>query len=331
MTHARALWFLLLLCGSAVAHHGNSEFDLTTTVRYEGTIVEMRWINPHTVTTIDTKTATGEAITLEIEGSSPAILRTAGFSAESLQKGDRVTAVVSPSRRFPKESAYGYEIIKSDGTTLPLVSARMRRAPITSETTASIFGAWVPTPDSFARIARALGTAALTDEGRALKSRYTPLASGQAKCIPVSAPTVMMYPSVFVLQRSADSVSIKTDWLGAERTVYTDGRAHPPAQERFPQGHSTGKFEGAVFVVDTTNFTDQEAQGVPSGIGKHVVERFALAAGGKSMSYEFVWSDPQFLASDVTGAAEMSYRPDLAPLGIACDRENAERFFREFQ
>src|SRR5262245_61474008 len=100
MKTARALWLLLLCCGSAVGHHGNSEFDLTSTVRYEGTIVELRWINPHTVTKLETRTAAGEPITLEIEGSSPAILRTGGFSAESLRKGDRVTAVVSPSRRF---------------------------------------------------------------------------------------------------------------------------------------------------------------------------------------------------------------------------------------
>ena len=86
-----------------------------------------------------------------------------------------------------------------------------------------------------------------------------------------------------------------------------------------------------MLVVDTTNFTDQEAQGVPSGAGKHLVERFALAADGKSMSYEFVWRDPQFLADAVTGVAELGYRPDLAPEGIACDRESAERFFREFQ
>jgi hypothetical protein len=330
MKPARVSWFSLLICGTAAAHHGNSEFDLTTTVRYEGTIVEMRWINPHTVTTLETRTAAGEPITLEIEGSSPAILRTGGFSAESLPKGERVTAVVSPSRRYPKESAYGYEIIKGDGTVIPLVSSRIRRTP-TTETTASIFGAWVPTAESFTRMARALGTAALTDEGRALKSRYSPVASGQAKCIPVSAPTVMTYPSVLVLQRSADSVSIKTDWLGAERTVYTDGRAHPPVQERFPQGHSTGRFEGDVFVIDTANFADQEAQGVPSGAGKHLVERFALAADGKSLTYEFEWRDPQYLAEPLTGTAELSYRPDLKPEGIACDRESAARFFREFQ
>ena len=330
MNFARASWILLLCCGSAAAHHGNSEFDLTVTVRYEGTILETQWINPHTVTTLETRTATGEPITLEIEGSSPAIPRTGGFSAASLPKGEHVTAVVSPSRRYPKESAYGYEIIKGDGTVVPLVSSRIRR-PAVTQTTTTIFGAWVPTADSFTRMARALGTASLTDAGRELKSRYTPMASGQARCIPVSAPTVMTYPSVLVLERAADHIDIKTDWLGAQRTVYTDGRAHPSAQDRFPQGHSTGRFEGEVLVVDTTNFTDQEAQGVPSGAGKHLVERFTLAADGKSLSYEFVWSDPQYLAAELKGTAELGYRPDLAPEGIACDRESAGRFFREFQ
>ena len=142
----------------------------------------------------------------------------------------------------------------------------------TSQTATSIFGAWVPAAESFARMARALGTASLTDAGRAIKSRYTPVASGQAKCIPVSAPTVMTYPSVLVLERSADHVAIKTDWLGAERTVYTDGRAHPPAQDRFRRALDQ-QVRRRRLVVDTTSITDQEAQGVPSGAGKRLVER----------------------------------------------------------
>ena len=136
--HRARSWLPLLCCGSAVAHHGNSEFDLTVTVRYEGTIVETLWINPHTVTTIETRTATGEPITLEIEGSSPSILRTGGFSAESLPKGERYRRR-QPERRLPKESAYGYEIIKADGIVIPLVSTRCGTP--TSQTATSIFGA----------------------------------------------------------------------------------------------------------------------------------------------------------------------------------------------
>ena len=323
-------FFLLVIATPAMAHHGNAEFDLSQMVRYEGTIVEMLWRNPHTVTRIETRTATGEPITLEIEGSSPSILRTGGFTVESLVKGDRVTAVVSPSRRFPMESAYGWEIEKADGTVIPLVSSRIKRSQTTT-VAKSIFGAWVPTAESFTRLTRSLATLELTEEGRAFRSQFTPLANGQARCVPVSAPMVMVYPVVMVFERSTDRVLIKTDWLGAERIVYTDGRAHPPMQERFPQGHSIGRWEGDVLVVDTTNFSDQEAGGVPSGAGKHLVERYALGEDGKSMRYTFEWRDPEFLVGALSGTGELSYRPDLQPAGIACDREIAERFFREFQ
>jgi hypothetical protein len=282
------------------------------------------------VTRIETRTTTGEPITLEIEGSSPSILRTGGFTAESLLKGDRVTAVVSPSRRFPMESAYGWEIVKADGTVIPLVSSRIKRSQTTT-VAKNIFGAWVPTAESFTRLTRSLATLELTEEGRAFRSQFTPLANGQARCVPVSAPMVMVYPVVMVFERSTDRVLIKTDWLGAERIVYTDGRTHPPEQERFPQGHSIGRWEGDELVVDTTNFSDQETGGVPSGAGKHLIERFALGEDGKSMSYTFEWQDPEFLVGAFSGTAELSYRPDLQPAGIACDREIAERFFREFQ
>ena len=323
-------FFLLVIATPAIAHHGNAEFDLSRMVRYEGTIVESLWRNPHTVTRIETRTATGEPITLEIEGSSPSILRTGGFTAESLVKGDRVTAVVSPSRRFPTESAYGWEIVKADGTVIPLVSSRIKRSQTTT-VAKNIFGAWVPTAESFTRLTRSLATLELTEEGRAFRSQFTPLANGQARCVPVSAPMVMVYPVVMVFERSTDRVLIKTDWLGAERIVYTDGRTHPPEQERFPQGHSIGRWEGDELVVDTTNFSDQETGGVPSGAGKHLVERYALGEDGKSISYTFEWRDPEFLVGAFSGSGELSYRPDLQPAGIACDREIAERFFREFQ
>jgi hypothetical protein len=330
MKIATALCFLCLLSVTALAHHGNSEFDLGTEVRYEGTIVEHLWKNPHIVTTLATQTAAGEAIMLEIEGASPSILRVGGFTTTSLAVGERVTAVVSPSRRNPKESAYGYEIIKADGSVVPYVSARLRRPP-TSQTATTIFGTWVATADSFTRMTRSLGSWPLNGKGVEIRSQYTPVASGQARCIPVSAPMLMTYPVVAVFEQAADRVTMRMEWLGAERTIYTDGRAHPDAEQRFQQGHSTGLWEGEVFVVDTTNFTDQETGGNPSGSNRHLVERFRLAEDGKSLSYEYLLQDPEFLAADVSGSGEMSYRPDLQLTGEPCDAAFAQRFFREFE
>jgi hypothetical protein len=324
-------WCLLLSWSATVlAHHGSSEFDLSKEQRYEGTIVEHLWRNPHILTKLATHTPDGEAITLDIEGASPSVLRTGGFTADSLEVGEKVTAVVSLSRRYPKQAAYGYEIIKADGSSVPLVSARLKRLQ-TSQAAKTLFGTWVSTADSFSRLTRSLGTWPLNDKAREIRSKFTPIASGQAKCVPVSAPMLMVYPVAMVFEQAADHVAIKTEWLGAQRTVYTDGRKHSAAQERQQQGHSIGHWEGAVLVVDTTNFTDQETGGIPAGSSKHIVERFTLAADGKSLRYDYVLQDPEFLTGEVIGNAELSYRPDLQLSGSDCDPELAQRFFKEFQ
>jgi hypothetical protein len=322
-----------LLCGvlggtTALAHHGNSAFDLATEVRYEGTIVESQWKNPHVMIRLATRTAEGEAITLEIEGASPSVLRVGGFGAQALMPGDKVVAVVSPSRRHPKESAYGYEIIKADATTVPLVMARLKR-PQTSQTTTTLFGSWVATSDSFVRMTRSLGSWPLNDKAREIRSRFSAAASGQVRCVPVAAPMLMTYPVVAVFEQGADRITIKTEWLGAERVVYTDGRTHPGSGERFQQGHSIGRWEGDVLVVDTTNFTDQETGGIPSGGSRHLIERFTLGEDRKSLRYDYVLEDSEYLQGQVTGSAEFSYRPDLQVTSAECDRALAERFLDE--
>jgi hypothetical protein len=280
--------------------------------------------------TLSTQTADGEAIMLNIEGASPNILRVGGFDAQSLSEGEQVTAVVSPSRRFPKKSAYGYEIIKADGSVVPLVSARLQR-PLTSQTATTIFGTWVATADSFLHLVRSLRTWPLNDKAGEIRSRFTPKDSGQVRCVPVSAPMLMTYPVVTVFEQGADRITIKSEWLGARRTVYTDGRDHPAAGERFQQGHSIGHWENDTLVVDTTNFTDQETGGIPSGGSRHLVERITLGEDGKSLRYDYVLEDPEYLTSEISGNAQYSYRPDLQLTGAECDKELAQRFFREFE
>jgi hypothetical protein len=66
-----SIGFALAIASSAtaaLAHHGNSEYDLTVIVRYEGVISEQIWKNPHTLTRLETRTEAGEPIILEVEG-----------------------------------------------------------------------------------------------------------------------------------------------------------------------------------------------------------------------------------------------------------------------
>jgi hypothetical protein len=322
-----------LYAGVASSHHGSSEYDLNVVVRYEGVIVEHQWRNPHTLTRLATRTASGEPITLEIEGGSPSILRTSGATANSIVQGEHVTAVVSPSRRFPNQTAYGLEIIKADGTVVPLDWSRRQTAQTEqlAQTVPDIFRTWLPPRDLFDQMLHWAWSSQLTEKGRGIRARYSPMMHRHAECVPMSAPMLMTYPVAQGLTQFNDRIAIRSDWLGAERTVYMDGRDHPPLNERFLQGHSTGRWEDKVLIVDTRNFADEVWATMPSGEGKHLIERFALSPDGKSMNYSFVLEDPEYLVRPVSGGGQMSYRPDLKFGGVECDLELAKRFFRELQ
>jgi hypothetical protein len=272
----------------ASAHHVNTEYDLTITVRYEGVVTELLWRNPHSIVKLETRTAAGEPMTLEIEGGAPAMLRTAGFTANSIAKGDRVTAVVSPSRRFPERFAFGRDIIKADGSVVALTSFSLPK-PQVNDLATDVYGTWVPTVDLFQNMRAWVRGFRLTEKGQSIRDRYSPTMSAQAACAPLTAPILMTYPVALALKRTSDGIAIASDWIGAERTVYLDGRPHPPSQQRFVQGHSVGRWENKVLVVDTTNFADEVTwTGVSSGGAKHVVERFSVSNDGRAMNYSFV-------------------------------------------
>ena len=323
---------LLFLLGASTAlgHHGNSEYDLKVVVRYEGVVIDHLWRNPHTLTRLATHTDSGEAMTLEIEGGPPSVLRTGGLTASSIMKGDHVIAVVSPSRRFPQESAYGHEIIKDDGSVVPLGAPRLRKSEAARAAT-DIFGTWVPPAELFEQMRAWARGWELTEKGQGIREQFSPAMHRHAECVPMSAPMLMTYPVAVEFERFGDRVAIRSDWIGAERAVYLDGRQHPPRDERLLQGHSIGRWEDGVLVVDTTNFADEVWASLPSGEYKHLVERFALSEDGKRLRYSFVLEDPEYLARPVTGSGELDYRPDLKVGDIECDRELAERFLREFR
>ena len=330
---------MVLHATPAVSHHAASEFDLDIVLQYEGVIREFVWANPHIRATLETQSDTGSSFVLEIEGNSPTTLRTMGVSVNSLAPNERVTATVSPSRRFPDSSAIGFQFIKEDGSVIPFTTDRARLAALGAEfrdasrverSAPTIFGTWVPRggPGPLAQLSRQWP---LTEKGQQRFESYTPLMSPQAQCVPTSAPWLMAYSAATVFQQLDDRILFKSDWLQAERTIYMDGRDHPPAEDQFPQGHSVGRWEGDTLVVETENFTEIIYAAIANGGQKRLLERFALSGDGGSLDYSFVMEDPEYLIGRVSGEIRFDYRPDLTLENLECDTETARRFFREFQ
>ena len=96
-----ATFFLVvsvLIAAPAFAHHGAAAFDMGTTLTLKGTVSEFRFINPHVLISINSKDENGQMQTWTGELTSPNNLTRAGWSTKTLQVGQQLTMVGSPSK-----------------------------------------------------------------------------------------------------------------------------------------------------------------------------------------------------------------------------------------
>ncbi len=90
---------LLLICVPLFAHHGGSEYDTQNLKTMKGTVTEFNWANPHCQVYLDVKDDAGKVVNWGIETLAPAVLKRAGWSPETLHRGDQITITIAPSKR----------------------------------------------------------------------------------------------------------------------------------------------------------------------------------------------------------------------------------------
>jgi hypothetical protein len=92
--------------GTVAAHHAMVMYDKTKIVTIDGTVVELRWANPHVLLLVAGKTEDGEAAaTWTLESSSPSRLeREGGWSATALRPGDHVKVELNPHHEADNRS-----------------------------------------------------------------------------------------------------------------------------------------------------------------------------------------------------------------------------------
>jgi hypothetical protein len=89
---------------AAFAHHATTMFDHAKTVTINGTVVEMRWVNPHVSLAVNGTTEEVTQPTLWLlEMTSPGNLTRRGWSRTVVKPGDRVMVDMSPLREGTKK------------------------------------------------------------------------------------------------------------------------------------------------------------------------------------------------------------------------------------
>jgi len=82
----------------AQAHHGWAEFDENSEVSFETTVKEFHFTNPHCVVDFEVKDEKGQMRKWQGEFASPPELARKGWTAASLQPGDKITISGHPAK-----------------------------------------------------------------------------------------------------------------------------------------------------------------------------------------------------------------------------------------
>jgi hypothetical protein len=132
-----------------------------------------------------------------------------------------------------------------------------------------------------------------------------------------------------------DRIVLRYGSMGLDRTIHLNLTEHPPDVARSRAGHSIGRWEGDVLVVDTIGFEPGilSADGrLPHSDQLHVVERFTLDPAGRSLTRSWVAEDPLYFEGEYTGrdvvhisdvayqrtpCADLSYKSSDDDTGVA--------------
>jgi hypothetical protein len=95
----RNAWLAMFLLPVFVwAHHGWAEFDETKEISLSGTVSDFHFVNPHCVIEFDVAGEKGGTVSWQGEFSSPRPMALKGWTAATLQPGDKISISGHPAR-----------------------------------------------------------------------------------------------------------------------------------------------------------------------------------------------------------------------------------------
>jgi hypothetical protein len=118
------------------------------------------------------------------------------------------------------------------------------------------------------------------------------------------------------ITQSGDTITLEYGQLGLTRTIHMNMAEHPASIEPSRAGHSIGRWENDVLVVDTVGFAPGFLNPpIANSEQLRVVERFTLDPNAMTIRREYTATDPvyftdQYTGNDTIGVADLPYAPD---------------------
>ena len=345
---------LLFVPLTSYAHHGvNGQFDESKTVQISGVITNIKLVNPHAYVYFDTTNAQGGTDSWRCELGTGSALRRAGWTSRTFAKGKKITVVGAPSRKNEFE-CHANKIIFSDGTTINRRSTfddngkvvNPERATTLADGTPNINGNWVserpmrsgPPPGNrqaseFAGNRRPQKAdergrppmngpeqrgrmeITLTEAGTKALEGFQTDDMPRLHCMPTSIIDDWTFDQlVNQIHQTEDDITINYGFMTITRTIHLDLSSHPDNITPSVAGHSIGKWEDGVLVVDTVGFlpgyvrvTPHKNGTIPNSEQLHIVERFSVSDDGLTLHREYEIEDHVYLKGSVKGEDDVKF------------------------
>ena len=141
------------------------------------------------------------------------------------------------------------------------------------------------------------------------------LSDNGKKCLPNGMPGMVTNEFALKFLETPGEVTVLSEDSTLPRTIYLNRKTNVTDQDPSWMGHSTGRWEGKVLVVDTINLNDRTGhipgvRGVTS-LSTHITERYHLTDGGKTLVNAMTFEDAKLLTRPFT----VTYSYHRAPAG----------------
>jgi len=356
-----------LAAGPALAHHGFGRFDRSKIVDIEGVITSIDFVNPHSYLRLDVTDANGETIKMRCEMRAATLLRRSGWSEEMFVPGTHATIHGfghrdDPASCYLEDITLGdapgfnrndqFETTAADLSNRPyrlatgevnlsgdwaqeqyviavppsgrggnLVPKSMKPGIESGELSMSDVppSGWGPRPVTYTELGQQSVDAF---------EMWSTADNPRLRCEPTSIIFDWTFDgAVNRITQNADEIVINYGLYSFQRVIHMNMAEHPANLEPSYAGHSIGRWDGDVLVVDTVGFAPGViAPPIRNSEQLHIVERIALDPETLELRRDFVAEDPvyytdQYIGYDIVLPADVPWIPhaceELAPEFIA--------------
>lgn len=297
------------------AHHGFApHYYQDRLIRIEGTIRQFDFVNPHSILHIESVNDAGETVVYVCDMQAKTQLVRRGADENLFKVGEKIVIDGFPARRNPLgcEFGVGYFADGSSFTMRSIDKARTQFAddvvvPFDEDNNRTIFGNWIrPGMDGdMSGSGPRFGFDSITPEGQAASDAYDPITERPILFCEPDSPAANWQPPGLAtsIRREGDTVMIYHESMDVTRVVHLNQAQHPADAVRSTMGHSIGRFEDDVLVIETAAFTS----GVLTGSNVHtenltLQERLSIQADTGRLLITWTAVDPAYYSEPVTGS-----------------------------